>query len=147
MTEPQRIIWSHVKYFKRDEWKKNPDKVSAKLIYTLDLIRETSGWPIIVHVAWDDSGHSPHSLHYHGMAVDFHFQTDLKKFPFIDQFNVISLFRGIGGIGFYPYWNHPGWHIDLRDGEQRLIWYRDKKGKYIYDPYKVLQVIKHFSNI
>ena len=37
-----------------------------------------------------------------------------------------------GGVGFYPYWNAPGIHVDNRtDGNHmREIWWRDKGGAY-----------------
>jgi len=36
------------------------------------------------------------------------------------------------GVGFYPYWNAPGLHLDMRidNNDYREIWWRDKRGVY-----------------
>lgn len=125
-------MWEKVKHFKREEFKKDPDKVIPSLVFLMDEIREASGFPIIIHVAWDDSGHTPKSLHYKGMAVDFHWKADLNKFSYLEQFCLLSQFRKIGAIGFYPFWNNPGWHIDIRSNLVRTVWYRDENGVYRY---------------
>ena len=134
-------MWGKVKFFRKKEFKKDPDKVVPTLVFLMDKIRQASGWPIIIHVAWDDSGHSPHSYHYKGMAVDFHWKADLQKFSYIEQFALLSQFRQIGAIGFYPFWSHPGWHIDVRSGDQRILWYRDQKEKYHYGLDELLKVL------
>ena len=131
-------FWEQVKHFSPTEWRKDWTKVDPNLILTLDKIRDVVGqlYPgtkILIHVAWEDSGHSPKSYHYTGLAVDFHF--DVPKnvdFNYLKQFMLLNSFREFGGIGFYPHWNHPGWHVDLRDRKPALYWFRDKDGKYHY---------------
>jgi uncharacterized protein YcbK (DUF882 family) len=72
--------------------------------------------------------HVKGSVHYDGLAVDGHF-TDLsaaEQFVICEQFNP-------SGLGFYPYWNSPGIHMDVRNlraYEKGARWWRDKAGAY-----------------
>jgi len=140
------VDWSKVKHFSPTEWRKDPTKVSSELVYAADEVRDIAGkyYPgvkFIIHVAWDDGGHSPKSYHYTGLAVDFHFSVpDNVTFPYSEQFALLSSMRVFGGIGFYPFWNHPGWHIDLRDRKPTLYWTRIH-GKYIYTLPDVIKTI------
>lgn len=144
------INWKKVKHFLPQEWKKDPDKVAPELVYVTDAIRgETikyrppKGVMMIIHVAWDFSGHSSKSYHYTGLAVDFHFKDyqEMKHFTYWEQFILLSSFRELGGIGFYPDWKHPGWHIDLRNRNPRLLWSRIN-GKYRYGIDAILRGIE-----
>ena len=122
--------WSTVKYFRKEEWGKDPENVHPLLVHIVDEIRYLSGVPISIHVAWDDSGHSTKSYHYRNpsLAVDLHFQAG--RISYTEQLQLFLAYKEIGGIGFYPSWAHPGWHIDLRQG-QRLFWIQ-KNGVYNY---------------
>jgi len=124
-----------MKYFKKSEWKNNPDKVSDLLKDSLDLVREYAGVPIHIHVAYDDSGHSNNSYHYKGKAVDFHF----GGLTPLEQFACIKMIADLRGVGYYPWWNNPGWHVDLRP--DNLFWLSSKKGKYIYGNKKFINTI------
>lgn len=114
-------------HFKANEWVKNPSKVNTGLILALEAVRVRAGVPIHIHVAWDDGGHATHSYHYKGMAVDFHFDQSLSK---AEQLEAVLSVPEIVGIGYYPEWAHPGWHVDIREGE-RLFWVQ-RKGQYHY---------------
>jgi hypothetical protein len=48
----------------------------------------------------------------------------------MEQFAILSSFRRIGGLGWYPKWITPGWHVDLRLGDERLCWVRNAKGTF-----------------
>ena len=115
-----------MKYFKESEWVKDPAKVNPKLKNIIDELRGSLGVPAIIHVAWSDSGHSANSYHYKGLAVDIHF----KNSELGVQLAHILSFPEINGIGFYPWWNNPGWHLDLR--QKRTYWYSPKYNKYVY---------------
>jgi len=39
---------------------------------------------------------------------------------------------GFKGIGFYPLWNNPGFHVDMREREHTLLWV--KTSHYVYSP-------------
>lgn len=133
--------WTQIKYFRPEEWQKDPERVSPTLVKVLDEIRRVSLFPIVIHVAWDWAGHSPKSFHYSGLAVDFHWAVDPKEFSYGEQFMLLSSFRELGGIGFYPYWNNPGWHVDLRDRNPRLLWYRDENGNYVYGYKEIIKAL------
>jgi uncharacterized protein YcbK (DUF882 family) len=104
---------------------------------TLDKLRDTIGCPIIVHnsnggaVDVDGSwGHAKRSLHLKEMgckAVDFHFVTDTTL---REQYNWVCR-MGFGGVGVYPEWNNPGFHVDIRPVEVTQHWTRIR-GKYFY---------------
>ena len=116
-----------MRYFKDSEFKKDPDKVALFLKKAMDDLRHLSKVPIHIHVAWSDSGHSKKSYHYKGMAVDFHFGGSLSM---LEQFAFIRALPELKGIGFYPWWHSPGWHVDLRG--TNLFWVSPEPGKYIY---------------
>lgn len=115
-----------MRYFKKEEFVKDPDKVDPSLIDTIDELRHIAGVPIHIHVAWSASGHSDKSYHYKGMAVDFHF----AGLTHLEQWAYIRCFPNLRGIGFYPWWKNPGWHADLRSTE--LFWISRSEGEYIY---------------
>jgi hypothetical protein len=130
------IDWSLVKHFTRDEWVKDPDRIAPDVVYLLDEMRDEAKVSIVIHVAWDDTGHVKQSSHYSGWssdvanAVDFHFVgwTLLEQWLFAERFPW-------SGIGMYPYWNQPGLHCDLRrlgrdHSHLGKRWWRDKDGVY-----------------
>lgn len=126
------LDWSVIKHFPRHEWVKDPDKVDPHLVLLMDSIRERCGVKMFIHVAWADDGHSPSSWHYAGKAVDFHFDPKLSH---IEAYHLLKAIPVIGGLGFYPFWNHPGWHIDLRP--RRLYWIAKSANEYVYDQAKL----------
>lgn len=122
------MVWERVRYFKRDEWPKDPDKVSPNLVLAMDRLREVAGVPILIHVAWEESGHASQSYHYKGQAVDFHFAPGLTHQEEYQRIADLGLF---GGVGFYPHWGpRPGWHVDLR--KDTLRWVQTKDKTYAY---------------
>lgn len=122
--------WDTVKHFKPEEWGKDPDKVHPLLVHIIDEIREVSGVPISIHVAYDFGGHSSKSYHYRepSLAVDLHFKAGI--IPYTKQLQLFLMYPEINAIGFYPQWAHPGWHCDLRQ-PPRLFW-EQKNGVYNY---------------
>lgn len=118
---------NYPKHFPKNEWVKDPSKVSQILMNCLEQIRIKTDTIMIIHVAWDDGGHATNSYHYKGMAVDFHFKGDITK---LEQLEAIIAIPELNGIGFYPEWEHPGWHVDIRRAN-RLFWVQ-KKGIYHY---------------
>lgn len=132
--------WNEIKYFSKWEWKKDPDKATPELVQAMDQIRELVGVPAIIHVCWDDGGHSERSFHYTGQAVDFHF-ADQGQSYWRELLAIMSVPR-IGGIGFYPFWSpRPGWHIDIRSDKLRTFWMR-LDGEYQYGVEKIVAAIQ-----
>jgi len=124
-------IWSKIKHFSPAENWGNPTKINGLLLLLLDEITEEIKnysrekyqkiSPCIIHCAYETSGHSPSSQHYKGNAVDFHF----KNIPAIEAYNLILKFlknyqvENFIGLGVYPNWNNPGFHLDVRGYKAR----------------------------
>jgi len=110
-------IWSYLKHFSpRENWG-DPKKISGTLLLVLDTIRERIGWPIVIHCAYETEGHNPNGYHPRGMAADFHFDIN---YPFYYQVGTLlkilaelQMTNSIG-LGVYPDWYHPGFHLDVR---------------------------------
>jgi uncharacterized protein YcbK (DUF882 family) len=138
------MCWSKLRYFVKAEFKDNPDKVDKAIVLLMDDIRHYAAMQYpdrdvrcYIHVAWEQSGHAPKSYHYTGQAVDFHF-TGLSV---QEQFGILSACREIGGLGFYPNWNNPGWHLDLRPNTFRLTWLCHRHN-YTYGPNVIIDFLK-----
>ncbi len=120
------------KHFEREEWKHDPDRVSSVLVRAMDATREVAGVPIHINQAWDPAGHLDDSGHYGdpatglATAVDFVF----RGLTFAEQLAVLDA-GPYSGIGFYPDWNTPGWHADIKARPARKFWLR-RNGAYTY---------------
>jgi hypothetical protein len=142
------INWSHIKWFKREEfddpnYPESGNLIDVTLLFMLDKLRHKTGWPIVPHgavggcVDIDGShGHAKNSYHLASngaRAVDFHFVTDAD--PRI-QYYEISRF-GFPGLGIYYDWHWAGkllplgFHVDLRPRTMTQRW-RRHKGQYLY---------------
>jgi uncharacterized protein YcbK (DUF882 family) len=120
--------WKTLNYFTKKEFRKDPNKVHPEIPHLCDAIRERctivvpapADVKMILHVVWDDTGHSSKSYHYKekAMAVDFH----IVGVPLPLQYTILTSFRQIGALGFYPWWNNPGWHMDIRRNDRRIEW-------------------------
>lgn len=119
--------WNQIMWFSEAEFEPYPHKVAKELVMTLDQVRSLKGSRITLLEAYAEDGHADYSYHYIGLAADIYFQTPN---PLLD-FTILSSFRSIGAIGFYPF-NGPFWHIDLRFESPRTLWVRDKSGDYLY---------------
>lgn len=105
-------FWDEIRFFRPEEWRNDPAKASPELVWALDHVREMAGIPINIHVCYAASGHSEHSLHLTGKAVDFHFG---KGRTHAEEFTLLRNCPEFGGVGFYPEWlPRPGWHVDIR---------------------------------
>jgi len=118
-------------------------KVQWYHVHQLYQIRKAISAPMVIHCSYEESGHSPKSYHYRGLATDFHIMTNMA---FKDQAAVMLQtleklrLSDFCGIGFYPSpeWHTPGFHFDSR-GES-VMWVKHK-GKYLYGLYSVKQVL------
>ena len=136
------INWKAVKWFREEEFADPLVTGSGKcidpiLLFTLDKMRRESNWPIVPHWkvggavdiagSWGHAENSYHLAIRGCKAVDFHFIT---KASIREQYNFICHFR-FGGIGFYPEWNFPGFHVDMRPRGKTQHWVK-KGGEYVY---------------
>lgn len=108
MTKQQ---WGKIRYFSPTENFGDPTKMSFILVKKLDALRQYCEFPIIIHCGYARSGHSQHSQHYYGRAVD----CDCDKLSLLDFYLAAERF-GFGGIGLYDKraWYIPGLHLDIR---------------------------------
>lgn len=112
------------------------DKVDHKLVELLIDLRSFINKPLVIHVVYEKSGHATNSMHYKGKAADFHF----KGIPFREAIELVEEWLTFGfkfsdessiekisdyvGLGLYPFWNSPGFHLDTRG--KRARWSFDK---------------------
>lgn len=106
------------------------NNMDDSFLIKLYKFRVAMGNPMIIHEGYATSGHSPNSYHYRGRAVDFHFRQSNPVF--IRRLVVAAVRCGLYGIGIYPYWVTPGFHLDDRHPNKFQMWKRNKNGIYIY---------------
>ncbi|MCK4822302.1 hypothetical protein KA005_41450, partial [bacterium] len=101
-------------------------KMSGLLLFVLHDIRFRSGWPTIIHCGTQGK-HCKGSYHYKGMAVDFHFVVPNSSISFRDQSKFLMQYLvdmqldNFVGLGIYPEWNNPGFHLDTRGKKARWL--------------------------
>lgn len=126
-------IFDDLDHFSPEERWGDSWKVNGLLLKLMDEIRERLGASIVIHCAYEDGGHSNKSQHYLGNAVDFH----VVGMPFPEAIYWIEKIlddlhaSDWVGLGIYPDWNTPGFHLDVRGVKARWGRYR---GEYLaYD--------------
>jgi len=108
----------------------------------LDLMQTGNDWPMIIHCCYEKTGHSKNSFHYQGCATDFHFQTNQE---FEEQYKKLKItlqslnLWNFVGLGVYPGWNNPGFHLDGRGWSLRWI---KTNENYLYGEEKIFEYIK-----
>ena len=132
-------IWSKLKHFHPNENWGDKDKVNGLLLLLLDEITDkVKDYAInnleenaycIIHCADEQGGHSPRSQHYKGNAADFHFKniSPGKVYIIIQKVLKDLQLENFVGLGVYPDWHNPGFHLDVRGEKAR--WSR-VNGKY-----------------
>jgi len=69
--------------------------------------------------------------HHIGNAIDaVFFRKKRNDVPVWEQFTFAVDSHIFTRVGFYPFWNSPGLHLDLKN--ETLYWYRNKSGLYVY---------------
>lgn len=111
-----------------------PERMSGLVLLVIWVIRFSTGWKISVNHGYKTDGHSENSQHYKGTALDFYFIT---KMPFYEQIERVEkilkdwqLFDFVG-LGIYPDWNRPGFHIDARGHKARWGYIGSERVSYI----------------
>jgi hypothetical protein len=123
--------WTYFEYDEIDLWGNHIWHNSTTLentdfqsIKKLDEIRSIIGLPITLHCAYQNGGHSSKSMHYRrkNTAIDFSIKgkgTYLEKIA-----HVCNALDSLGyartcGLGIYPDWLNPGFHLDHRGEKKR----------------------------
>ena len=107
------------------------DKVVPELVSEMTAYESyiKTRWPsasIHVNADYAEDGHVADSEHYTGRAVDF----TVPGVPLWEAWLALERFA-FKGIGFYPHWNTPGFHADVRVAPFRARWMRDVGGQYV----------------
>lgn len=120
-------IWKLIEGFSVKENWGDPTKINGMLLMTMSNVRILfrridPDARFIIHNAYDTKGHATKSQHYVGNATDFHIESSL---PFWKQVLAIeNILRELQifdrvGLGIYPDWNNPGFHLDVRGEKAR----------------------------
>jgi hypothetical protein len=120
-----REDWGRVKYFSPEEKWGDPLMMERSVVFLLDELRGVFHHPFIVHCGYQLRPLAPTSQHNFGTAVDFH----IAGMAFGDAVDLMLRFigpppKGLGvenriGLGIYPHWAHPGFHLDTRGSMAR----------------------------
>jgi len=141
-TISDRRIWPQIKrYFSQDENWGSIGFMDVRLLWNLYQIRDELARGFNINCAFEKTGHSSKSTHGLGMAVDFYVtRTDPQEL-----YNLYCFFLNnwYGGVGLYPYWNKPGFHLDI--GPNYRTWTRDKNGIYLYDSKEIKDTVDEFA--
>jgi len=138
------MIWNMLEYFKRTEAWGDPDRMDIMLLFLMEKIRGhlPPGHWVKIHKGFATRGHSPQSQHYVGKAVDFHVVgcslrvADSHIMRYLHNTGMIELV----GVGIYPQWKDPGFHLDTRG--ERASWAK-LDGKYVAYPLGLEYAEKH----
>jgi uncharacterized protein YcbK (DUF882 family) len=127
-------IWKLLNNFTKNENWGASEKMNPVLLLLLDKLRDKVGHIIRINCGYSTDGHAIKSQHYLGNAVDFVVVGTL--FDQADRLLQEALLElkveDEVGLGCYPFWNTPGFHLDIRG--ERARWGRNAKGEYVsYD--------------
>ena len=135
-------IWPYISdAFSPSERWGNPKKVNGLLLLLLFAIRMLSKQFVGINCAWESAGHASNGQHPKGNAVDWHFSG--SDIPFYNQIELLeTILKKLQvwdriGIGIYPAWNTPGFHLDVRGEHAEWGWTGlvDEGGNKIYVSY------------
>lgn len=115
-------IWKAIEGFSPDEKWGTPEKMNGLLLMLLSAVKKEFGCSVVIHEGYKSSGHADKSQHYLGNASDFHLNWKDPKdaLPYSRQVEkMITLLTDLQvahkvGLGIYPDWNSPGFHLDVR---------------------------------
>ena len=117
--------WRLIRNFSLSENWGDPYQMDRDLIYLLEVLRGLFRFPFSIHCGYQKRPEKPTSQHNFGKACDFH----IDGMTFIDAVDLMLIFigpkpSGIGvseiiGLGIYPHWKNPGFHIDTRGERAR----------------------------
>jgi len=130
------MIPSDLKHLQPSDFKAPLAAVSTRLCRDLDALSGTLGTSPEIHCTYDVDGHAVASRHKLSPcdAVDLHF---MGVPPAVALHAMLA--GPWGGVGWYPHWNNPGFHLDQRPGP-RKFWVRSADG-YVYGLPVLLQAV------
>lgn len=111
------MLWDFITNFKDTEPWGVPSSMNGLLILLLDKIRDRFGdCPFNIHCGYESAGHVEHSEHKRGNATDFHIKSSLSLPEQTSRLQMILADLQVHdrvGLGIYPDWNNPGFHLDV----------------------------------
>ena len=115
------------------------DLVDPGVLVRLDVLRELWGGPISISQddravgRHDRDSESRHNVDKWGavFAVDV-FPSGIRNRKDAERFISLAKSVGFNGIGFYPQWSRPGFHLDRRDDVARWGAQYDAAGNQVY---------------
>jgi len=93
-------------------------KIDKKVFEKLQQVRTAIMSPIKLN-SITDGGHTAGSYHYLGLAVDWH-PSDVRIQP--NKILQACLTAGFRGVGWYPEWRWPGFHVDIGERVEIKVW-------------------------
>jgi hypothetical protein len=127
-----------MKNFAEHEFQGYFDDISVTLVVMLDVLRNLWGKRIHVSrasgaVGREDDSNSQHNLNKWGevRAIDI-LPEGIDTREEAEEFYGLCKEMGFTGIGFYPEWSKPGFHLDVRPGKYAEwgAYYDNGKQKY-----------------
>lgn len=128
-------MFQHIKGFSKEEKWGDPYQMDGIIVILLEKVRELykkqydENASFVIHEGYAKDGHTTNSYHYKGMAIDFHIKTRLS---FVKQVRAVLKiltdlqFNYKVGLGIYPDWNNPGFHLDNRGKIARWGFIKDE---------------------
>lgn len=124
--EDNYLVWMILDAFKITQAWGDPFKMHPILLFIIEKFNKSlpHGCWIKVHCGYKEKASKKNSYHCHGRAIDFHVvgctfveaESHLMKF-----LNESVILHGMEykmisyvGIGIYPEWSDPGFHLDIR---------------------------------
>jgi hypothetical protein len=112
------MLWDYVKHFTADENWGSPSSMNGLLVLLFDIIRSRFGdCRFVIHCGYGAADHADKSEHPRGNAVDFHINSALSLIDQAGRLEMIlkdlQVYDRVG-LGIYPDWNNPGFHLDVR---------------------------------
>lgn len=107
----------------------NPEICENTAILSMKMINELRsfiGYPIVLHEVYDTKGHATKSYHKRAdlTAIDYHMEMPAGLSFYDMAMGVNQYFKACDlkvGLGFYPDWNHKGFHTDPRGYDIRWV--------------------------
>jgi hypothetical protein len=134
------LDWKLAEGFSQHENWGNADKMDISLLWLLTELRRRykakydAKAYFVIHNGYETKGHKETGYHPRGLATDFHIVTKLtfvKQMDAIDDIFADMEITQFVGLGVYPDWNNPGFHLDSRGEIGRWGRIESKKGQYI----------------
>jgi hypothetical protein len=111
-------IWDFLRYFSEDDSWGFANSMDYIYLLMLDELRHRVGHPFYIHCAADREGHSDSSSHYQRpcLVSDFHISgvSIIKAYEALEKAGKDMGILDEIGLGIYPQWNSPGFHLDIR---------------------------------